>query len=90
MELEDEKENEKEARLSRKTDNKLRSMSRSRSVGAKKVLTSDEERMQRMRKKLQREWKNKGMSSDADRRIPVKMPKHLYCGIRGNGKTDRR
>jgi len=31
-----------------------------------------------------------GHASESDRRIPTKMPKHLFSGKRGNGKTDRR
>jgi len=31
-----------------------------------------------------------GRASESDRRIPCKMPKHLFSGKRGNGKTDRR
>ena len=31
-----------------------------------------------------------GRASESDRRIPTKMPKHLFSGKRGNGKTDRR
>ena len=31
-----------------------------------------------------------GRATESDRRIPTKMPKHLYSGKRGNGKTDRR
>jgi len=76
--------------LLEKADGKLRSMSRSRSQGAKKVLTETEERMKRLKQKMQKEWKNSFQGSEADRRIPCKMPKHLVTGIRGNGKTDRR
>ena len=36
--------------------------------------------------------KGKGTArkGEADRHIPNLMPKHLYSGKRGNGKTDRR
>jgi len=37
-----------------------------------------------------KEWKLKGKSGEADRRIPVKMPKHLYSGKRGIGSNDYR
>jgi len=90
MEVENEKEEEKEARLTRRADSKLRSMSRSRSQGAKKVLSNDEDRMLRMKRKLQREFKTNFASSEADRRIPCEKPRHLFSGTRGNGKTDRR
>jgi len=90
MEVEDEDAQEREARLTRKADGKLRSMSRSRSQGAKKVLTETEDRMKRLKQKMQKDWKNSFQGSEADRRIPCQMPRHLVTGIRGNGKTDRR
>jgi len=90
MEVEDEDEQERDARLSRKADGKLRSMSRSRSQGAKKVLTETEDRMKRLKQKMQKDWKNSFQGTESDRRIPCQMPRHLVTGIRGNGKTDRR
>jgi len=33
---------------------------------------------------------SRGLKGEADRFIGTKMPKHLYSGKRGNGKTDRR
>ena len=32
----------------------------------------------------------RGKSGESDRHIAVKMPKHLFAGKRGIGKTDRR
>jgi len=31
-----------------------------------------------------------GARGESDRKIVTKMPKHLFSGKRGNGKTDRR
>ena len=45
-------------------------------------------------KKMSRKSQNKmnqfGKAGEADRHIAVKMPKHMYTGKRGIGKTDRR
>lgn len=46
-------------------------------------------------KKLQDKTRNKnfsahGKAGESDRAIKCKMPKHLFAGKRGNGKTDRR
>ena len=47
--------------------------------------------MDRLKKKIQnKEFKNLGKAGEADRMIPIKMPKHLYSGKRSIGKTDRR
>lgn len=51
-----------------------------------------------MRKKLKniahraiaKKVKKKGLKGEADRFIGTKMPKHLFAGKRGVGKTDRR
>jgi len=90
MEIEDESSDMKAGRLGRNTDNKLRSMSRSRSQGAKKVLNETETRMNNLRKKMQKDLRHSFKNSEADRRIPCEMPKHLYTGSRGIGKTDYR
>jgi nucleolar GTP-binding protein len=41
-------------------------------------------------KKAQRAMNKDGRKGEADRHIYNLMPKHLYAGKRGNGKTDRR
>eukprot|EP01017_Pseudomicrothorax_dubius_P024675 TRINITY_DN2620_c0_g1_i10.p1 TRINITY_DN2620_c0_g1~~TRINITY_DN2620_c0_g1_i10.p1 ORF type:complete len:595 (+),score=179.50 TRINITY_DN2620_c0_g1_i10:65-1849(+) len=74
----------------KKFDKKMRSLSRSRSKGYKKELTPREEDMDRLRKKIQKEFRHTERATEADRSIPVKMPKHLFSGKRGIGKTDRR
>jgi len=90
MEVENDTEEGKTARLERRADSKMREMSRSRSKGAKVDLTDNQKNMIRLKQKIQKEWKNKGISGESDRRISVKLPKHLYSGVRGIGKTDRR
>lgn len=42
------------------------------------------------RKDLQHKFKKFAMKGEGDRFIGNKMPKHLYSGKRGSGKTDRR
>lgn len=44
----------------------------------------------KMSKKSQGKMNQFGKAGEADRHIAVKMPKHLYSGKRGIGKTDRR
>lgn len=41
-------------------------------------------------RKKQRNLQLKARKGEADRHIFVKRPKHLFCGKRGLGKTDRR
>ena len=55
-------------------------------------LKNDEARMrgQKMADKAQRKMNKKAKIGEADRTIITKMPKHLFSGKRGNGKTDRR
>ena len=61
---------------------------RSKSVG----LRDDDERMraQKMADKAQRRMNKRAKIGEADRTIITKMPKHLFSGKRGIGKTDRR
>ena len=61
---------------------------RSKSVG----LRDDDERMraQKMADKAQRKMNKRAKIGEADRTIITKMPKHLFSGKRGIGKTDRR
>ena len=47
-------------------------------------------KVEKMRIKDQYQMNKRGKASESDRRIPCKMPKHLFSGKRGNGKTDRR
>ena len=44
----------------------------------------------KLAKKSQFRMNKFGHASESDRRIPTKMPKHLFSGKRGNGKTDWR
>ena len=68
-----------------------RSMSR---VARDKSGVRDPETRQKldtMKKKMQQKkfglW---GKAGESDRKITTKMPKHLFAGKRGAGKTDRR
>jgi len=75
----------------RKIEKKLRTFSRSRSKGSKRELSVNDREVENLRVKIQnREFKNLGKAGEADRHVPIKMPKHLFSGKRGNGKTDRR
>jgi nucleolar GTP-binding protein len=47
-------------------------------------------RAQKMADKAQRKMNKRAKTGEADRVIITKMPKHLFSGKRGNGKTDRR
>jgi len=89
MEIEDGGEGRHE-QLERKADRKMRAMSRSRSKGAKKELSENDSNMLRLKRKIQKEWKHSGISGESDRRVDVKLPKHLYSGQMGIGKRDRR
>lgn len=42
------------------------------------------------RRDLQTKFKKHAMKGEGDRFIGNKMPKHLFSGKRGSGKTDRR
>ncbi|KAF9805568.1 hypothetical protein SFRURICE_020953 [Spodoptera frugiperda] len=74
-----------------------------RQIRNKKAILKDESRlvkqstkpMQRKAKKLAhvaiaKKTKRMGLKGEADRFIGTKMPKHLFAGKRGVGKTDRR
>lgn len=39
---------------------------------------------------IAKKTKKMGLKGEADRFIGTKMPKHLFSGKRGTGKTDRR
>ena len=86
-----------EAEKPRKHSSKSRSVSVARRVeradrskGA--GLRDDDERMraQKMADKAQRRMNKRAKIGEADRTIITKMPKHLFSGKRGIGKTDRR
>lgn len=87
---EDNEEEKRREKSEKKMDRKLRSLSRSRSVGTKKELTENEKNMERLKQKIQKKWKNEGKKGEADRHIPTLMPKHLFQGKRGAGKADWR
>jgi nucleolar GTP-binding protein len=55
-------------------------------------LKDDVERMraQKMADKAERKRNKRAKIGEADRTIITKMPKHLFSGKRGIGKTDRR
>jgi len=75
----------------RKIEKKLRTFSRSRSKGTKREMSVNDREVEHLRVKIQnREFKNLGKAGEADRHVPIKMPKHLFSGKRGNGKNDRR
>ena len=46
--------------------------------------------MERVRHSIEKQLRKTENISFSDRRISTKMPKHLFCGKRGDGKTDRR
>ena len=48
-------------------------------------------KIKKMDKKMQRQqFAVRGKAGESDRKITTKMPKHLFAGKRGSGKTDRR
>jgi len=75
----------------RKIEKKLRTFSRSRSKGTKREMSVNDREVENLRKKIQnREFKNLGKAGEADRHVPIKMPKHLFSGKRKMGTADRR
>ena len=67
------------------------SKARSRSPSASGLRDEDQHiKVIKLQKKQQYKLNKWGRASESDRRIPTLMPKHLYSGKRGNGKTDRR
>ena len=49
------------------------------------------QKLDKMKKKIQAKKFGKwGKAGESDRHIATKMPKHLFSGKRGAGKTDRR
>jgi len=75
------------------TGHKDTSRSMSRATRDKSGVRDPETRqkLDTMKKKMQQKkfglW---GKAGESDRKIPTKMPKHLFAGKRGAGKTDRR
>jgi len=70
-----------------------RSKSRNRSKSCDQMGLKDEkavEKVNRMAKKAQKTSQHLARVGEADRRIYTLMPKHLFSGKRGQGKTDRR
>ena len=57
-------------------------------VGFKSVDTKM--RAAKLADKAQRKMNKMAKAGEGDRSIQTKMPKHLFSGKRGNGKTDRR
>ena len=51
---------------------------------------SQGEKVDKIKKKSQLKLAKFGKAGESDRRILEKTPKHLFCGKRGIGKTDRR
>lgn len=85
------------AQKKRLHSSKSRSMSRGRSLstaapGPKSGLkdAAAANRAIKMADKAQRKRNKQAKQGEADRVIPTKMPKHLFSGKRGIGKTDRR
>ena len=72
-----------------RSKSKAREMTRSRSKGVKSF-TPVSSAIMRMTKKIQKQWRGIGQETEADRRFPNMMPKHLFSGKRTIGKTDRR
>lgn len=73
--------------------------SRSKSRAPTRSKTPHEEGFKNKKQKVQAEQKKRrgeklrnrqARQGEADRHIPTKMPKHLFAGKRGSGKTDRR
>jgi len=62
----------------------------SKSKGAGLRDESEKMRAQKLADKAQRKMNKRAKTGEADRVIITKMPKHLFSGKRGNGKTDRR
>lgn len=47
-------------------------------------------KVRKMHKTSQKKMNQFGKAGESDRYIGTKMPKHLFSGKRGSGKTDRR
>jgi len=54
------------------------------------ITPKDEAKVKKLAKLSQRKMNYHGKAGESDRHIHEKMPKHLFSGKRGQGKTDRR
>ncbi|KXS18591.1 P-loop containing nucleoside triphosphate hydrolase protein [Gonapodya prolifera JEL478] len=82
-----------------RSKSRLQSLVRSRSKGASAArepsamgLKNKKQKLdaEKLRNKAQTQRNLHGRQGDADRHVSVKLPKHLFAGKRGIGKTDRR
>lgn len=78
-----------------RSESRPRSASRGRSLSVAPSegfadVRQKEKALELGRKKMRSSVGKYSRKSDADRSIPAKMPKHLFSGKRGIGKTDRR
>ncbi|XP_065574535.1 GTP-binding protein 4-like [Artemia franciscana] len=76
-----------------RADSEGRVRSASRSVPRSEMGVKDKAaqiKLKKMHKKAQTKMNRMGKAGEADRHIGTKMPKHLFSGKRGSGKTDRR
>lgn len=87
----------KAAKKKRTDESAARSASKARGVSSMKVPRDQSikdpamaEKVKKIAKLGQRKRNYFGKAGDADRHIGTKMPKHLFSGKRGSGKTDRR
>ena len=73
-------------------DRKIRfALDRMEGADPKKLSTKVQDKsMERVRHKIENKLRKTEAVSFADRKQTSKMPKHLFSGKRGNGKTDRR
>jgi nucleolar GTP-binding protein len=80
----------KKARLDPST-NRVRSNSRSVSRGDLGLKDDAvKAKVRKFSKNAQKKFQREAKAGESDRHIPTKMPKHLFSGKRGMGKTDRR
>lgn len=82
------------AQLKITAQSKVRSMSKARREGSvpqpHPTRVVPEEQIRLAKKINKRVFKHALNINEADRHVPIKMPKHLFTGKRSNGKTDRR
>ena len=67
-----------------------RSQSKTRDLSGMPKNVRALKKARKMLKQSQKKMNILARAGESDRHIAVKMPKHLYSGKRGNGKTDRR
>ena len=81
------------AQLKVRSQSKVRTMSQGRregSVPQRHPSRMVPEESIRLAKKINKRFKHSININEADRRVTVKKPKHLYSGKRSNGKNERR